>query len=133
MTTKSVDVLLVGAGAMSTTLGTLLKQLDPSLKITMVERLDHVAFESTDGWNNAGTGHAAYCELNYTPQQADGSINTDKAFAINSAFEVSLQFWSYLVEQGVLPQPSEFINRVPHQSFVRAKRTLNSCASATPP
>jgi len=118
MTTKSVDVLLVGAGAMSTTLGTLLKQLDPSLKITMVERLDHVAFESTDGWNNAGTGHAAYCELNYTPQQADGSINTDKAFAINSAFEVSLQFWSYLVEQGVLPQPSEFINRVPHQSFV---------------
>lgn len=103
---------------MCTTLGTLLKQLDPSLKITMVERLDHVAFESTDGWNNAGTGHAAYCELNYTPKQADGSVNPDKAFVINSAFEVSLQFWSYLVEHNILPQPSEFINRVPHQSFV---------------
>lgn len=118
MTTKSVDVLLVGAGAMCTTLGTLLKQLDPTLKVTMVERLDHVAYESTDGWNNAGTGHAAYCELNYTPQQPDGSVNIDKAFDINSAFEVSLQFWSYLVENKVLPEPSQFINPVPHQSFV---------------
>ena len=96
MTTKSVDVLLVGAGAMSTTLGMLLKQLDPSLKICMAERLSQVAHESTDGWNNAGTGHAAYCELNYTPQQPDGSINTSKAFSINSAFEISLQFWSWL-------------------------------------
>ncbi|MFC6668892.1 malate dehydrogenase (quinone) [Marinobacterium aestuariivivens] len=118
MTTKTVDVLLVGAGAMSTTLGMLLKQLDPALKITLVERLDHVAHESTDGWNNAGTGHAAYCELNYTPQKADGSIDTAKAFAINSAFEVSLQFWSYLVEQQVLPAPQNFINPTPHQSFV---------------
>ncbi|MCV6590543.1 MAG: malate dehydrogenase (quinone) [Marinobacterium sp.] len=118
MTTKHVDVLLVGAGAMSTTLGTLLKQLDPSLNIMMVERLDHVAYESTNGWNNAGTGHAAYCELNYTPEQPDGNVNTDKAFTINSAFEVSLQFWSWLVENNVLPAPSEFINRVPHQSFV---------------
>ncbi|MDF2182908.1 malate dehydrogenase (quinone) [Neptuniibacter sp. CAU 1671] len=118
MTTKSVDVLLIGAGAMSTTLGVLLKQLDPSLTISMVERLDHVAKESTDGMNNAGTGHAAYCELNYTPEMPDGTINTAKAFAINSAFEVSLQFWSYLVEQGSLPEPSNFINPVPHQSFV---------------
>ena len=118
MTVKSVDVLLVGAGAMSTTLGVLLKQLDPSLKIAMVERLDHVANESTDAMNNAGTGHAAYCELNYTSQQSDGSINTDKAFAINAAFETSLQFWSYLVEQGHLPEPDNFINNVPHQSFV---------------
>ncbi len=118
MTTKSADVLLIGAGAMSTTLGVMLKQLDPSLKITMVERLDHVAHESTDGMNNAGTGHAAYCELNYTPEQADGSINCDKAYTINAAFEVSLQFWSYLVQQGALPEPSQFINPVPHQSFV---------------
>ncbi len=103
---------------MSTTLGVLLKQLDPSLTISMVERLDHVAKESTDGMNNAGTGHAAYCELNYTPEMPDGTINTAKAFAINSAFEVSLQFWSYLVEQGSLPEPSNFINPVPHQSFV---------------
>nr|WP_133013423.1 malate dehydrogenase (quinone) [Marinomonas flavescens] len=118
MTLNSVDVLLVGGGAMSTTLGMLLKQLDPSLSITMVERLDSIAQESTDGWNNAGTGHAAYCELNYTSENADGSINLDKAIKINAAFEVSLQFWSYLVDQGKLPAPQEFIHRVPHQSFV---------------
>ena len=124
MTTKTVDVLLVGAGAMSTTLGMILKQLDPALKIGMVDRLDHVAHESTDGWNNAGTGHAAYCELNYTPQQPDGSINTTKAFAINTAFEVSLQFWSYLVEQGKLPSPKEFINPTPHCSFVWGEKNV---------
>lgn len=118
MTQKSVDVLLVGAGAMSTTLGTLLKQLDPSLKITLVERLESVAQESTDGWNNAGTGHAAYCELNYTPENSDGSVSTDKALEINAAFEISLQFWSYLVEQNLLPAPKNFINSVPHQSLV---------------
>lgn len=118
MTTKAVDVLLVGAGAMSTTLGMLLKQLDPSLKISMVERLGHVAHESTDAMNNAGTGHAAYCELNYTPKMPDGSVNADKAFGINAEFEVSLQFWSYLVGQNALPTPEKFINTVPHQSFV---------------
>ncbi|OZG71157.1 malate dehydrogenase (acceptor) [Hahella sp. CCB-MM4] len=118
MTVKSADVLLVGAGVMSTTLGMMLKQLDPSLKIIMVERLDHVAHESTDGWNNAGTGHAAYCELNYTPRTADGSIDISKAISINAAFEVSLQFWSYLVEKGALPTPTQFINRAPHLSFV---------------
>ena len=103
---------------MSTTLGMLLKQLDPSLTMTMVERLNSVAQESTDGWNNAGTGHAAYCELNYTSENMDGSIYIDKAVNINAAFEISLQFWSYLVEQGKLPTPKEFINRVPHHSFV---------------
>ncbi|BBB29070.1 malate dehydrogenase (quinone) [Neptunomonas japonica] len=118
MIAKSADVLLVGAGAMSTTLGMLLKQLDPNINIVMVERLGHVAHESTDGWNNAGTGHAAYCELNYTPKKDDGSIDTSKAFAINSAFEVSLQFWSYLVKQGALPKPENFIHATPHQSFV---------------
>ncbi|MBJ7539285.1 malate dehydrogenase (quinone) [Marinomonas transparens] len=124
MTSNSVDVLLVGGGAMSTTLGVLLKQLDPSVTITMVERLEKVAKESTDGWNNAGTGHAAYCELNYTSEEGDGSINIDKAVAINAAFEVSLQFWTYLVEQGLLPAPQEFIHRVPHQSFVWGERNV---------
>jgi malate dehydrogenase (quinone) len=124
MTTKTVDVLLVGAGAMSTTLGMILKELDPALKICMVERLDQVALESTDAWNNAGTGHAAYCELNYTPEQPDGSINTAKAFAINTSFEVSLQFWSYLVEQGKLPAPGEFIHQTPHQSFVWGEKNV---------
>lgn len=118
MTAKKVDVLLVGAGAMSSTLGTLLKQLDPSLTIAMVERLDQVALESTDALNNAGTGHAAYCELNYTPLNGDGSIDTTKAFKINSAFELSLQLWSFLVEEGALPNPCKFINTAPHSSFV---------------
>lgn len=109
---------------MSTSLGMLLKQLDPSLKISMVERLDHVALESTDAMNNAGTGHAAYCELNYTPQMPDGSINASKAFSINAAFEISLQFWSYLVGQKALPAPKQFINTAPHQSFVWGEKNV---------
>lgn len=118
MKKQSVDIVLIGAGAMSTCLGTLLNQLDPSLKITMVERLDRVARESTDSLNNAGTGHAGYCELNYTPEKEDGSISASKAYEINAAFEVSLQLWSYLTEKKVLPEPNKFINSVPHQSFV---------------
>lgn len=118
MAARQADVVLVGGGVMSATLGMMLRQLDPSLDIVMVERLDHVAHESTDGWNNAGTGHAGYCELNYTPETADGDVTIDRALAINAQFEVSLQLWSYLVEQGILPEPSSFINRTPHQSFV---------------
>ncbi|BES73065.1 malate:quinone oxidoreductase [Marinobacter nanhaiticus D15-8W] len=118
MTARQADVVLVGGGVMSATLGMMFRQLDPSLDIVMVERLDHVAHESTDGWNNAGTGHAGYCELNYTPETEDGSIQIDRALNINAAFEISLQFWSYLVEQGILPEPTKFINPTPHQSFV---------------
>lgn len=118
MSVKKVDVLLVGAGVMSATLGKLLAQLDPSLNILMVERLAHVGHESSHGLNNAGTGHAGYCELNYTPQAADGEIKIDRALEINAAYEVSLQFWSYLVDQGLLPPSERFINPVFHQSFV---------------
>ena len=118
MALKKVDVLLVGAGVMSATLASLLSQLDPSLRIMMVERLSRVAQESTHSLNNAGTGHAGYCELNYTPQQADGSVAIERALEINAAFEMSLQFWSYLVGQGVLPTPEKFINPICHQSFV---------------
>lgn len=124
MTAKNVDVLLVGAGAMSSTLGMLLKQLNPSLSITMVERLDQVAQESTDALNNAGTGHAAYCELNYTPETPQGEIDTTKAIKINTAFEQSLEFWSYLVEQGALPEPQQFINTSPHCSFVWGEKNV---------
>jgi len=124
MSNKKFDVLLVGAGAMSATLGTLLKELDPKLNIGIVERLKHVANESTDGWNNAGTGHAAYCELNYTSEDENGDIDISKALNINAQFEVSLQFWSYLVEQGKLPQAESFINRTPHKSFVWGEKNV---------
>lgn len=118
MATKELDVLLVGGGVMSATLGTLLNKLDPSLQLAMVERLDHVAHESTDGWNNAGTGHAGYCELNYTPQNEQGDVEVDRALAINANFEISLQLWSALISSGDLPKPDNFINTTPHISFV---------------
>lgn len=124
MAVRQADVVLVGGGVMSATLGMMLRQLDPSLDIVMVERLDHVAHESTDGWNNAGTGHAGYCELNYTPESENGDVTIDRALQINASFEVSLQFWSWLVEQGKLPEPSSFINRTPHQSFVWGERDV---------
>lgn len=103
---------------MSTALASMLKQLDPSLSVIMVERLGTPLQESSAGWNNAGTGHAAYCELNYTPELKDGSIDIHKAFGINARYEVSLQYWSYLVKLGALPAPENFINPVPHVSFV---------------
>ncbi len=118
MTKNKIDVLLVGSGAMSATLASLLSELDPSLSMMMVERLPNVAAESTDAWNNAGTGHAGYCELNYTPMNAEGSIDIKRALAINASFEVSLQFWSSLVENNTLPAPQNFINATPHLSFV---------------
>ena len=124
MTAKEIDVLLVGGGVMSATLGMLLKQLDPDMTITLVERLDHVAHESTDGWNNAGTGHAGYCELNYTPESDDGTITINRALSINANFEVTLQFWSYLVEQQILPTPGKFINPTAHQSFVWGEKDV---------
>ncbi|MFA6901812.1 MAG: malate dehydrogenase (quinone) [Gallionellaceae bacterium] len=125
MQKNKIDILLVGAGVMSATLGMLLSRLDPSLKIMMVERLGKVAHESTHSLNNAGTGHAGYCELNYTPQLTNGSVEIKKALAINAGFEVSLQFWSWLVEQHVLPASHEFINSIPHQSFVWGDRDVD--------
>ncbi len=118
MSENKVDVLLVGGGVMSATLGSLLQLVDPSLTICMVERLGEIAHESTNSWNNAGTGHAGYCELNYTPQDANGDIDIKRALDINAAFEVSLQYWSYLVNQHKLPSPQHFINKTPHLSMV---------------
>ena len=120
-TMAEADVVLIGGGIMSATLGVLLHELDPTLKIQIVEALAEVAKESSNPWNNAGTGHAALCELNYTKENADGSVEISKALEINEAFEVSKQFWAYLVSRGVLPQPGEFITSVPHMSFVLGK------------
>src|ERR1700754_4823520 len=103
------DVVLVGAGIMSATLAMLLKQLNPGMTMEIFETLDLVAGESSNAWNNAGTGHAALCELNYTPQRADGSVDISKAVSINESFEVSKQFWSHLVQAGVLQAPEAFI------------------------
>ncbi|KAA0116152.1 malate dehydrogenase (quinone) [Mycolicibacterium sp. P9-22] len=113
------DVVLVGAGIMSATLGALLRLLEPDWSITMIERLDGAAAESSDPWNNAGTGHSALCELNYTPQKSDGSIDTSKAITVNEQFQVSRQFWAYAVENGVLPDVRSFLNPIPHVSFVQ--------------
>ncbi|CAN7376696.1 malate dehydrogenase (quinone) [Mycolicibacterium frederiksbergense] len=112
------DVVLVGAGIMSATLGALLRLLEPDWSITMIERLDGAAAESSDPWNNAGTGHSALCELNYTPQKSDGTIDTAKAITVNEQFQVSRQFWAYAVENGVLPDVRSFLNPIPHVSFV---------------
>ena len=112
------DVVLVGAGIMSATLAVLLKELEPSLTISIYEKLEKVAGESSDAWNNAGTGHSAFCELNYTPENVDGSIDVSKAIKIAQSFELSKAFWSYLVEQKYFYDPQQFINSVPHFSFV---------------
>lgn len=117
------DVVLIGAGIMSATLGVFLKQLQPDWRIEILERLDEIAAESSAAWNNAGTGHSALCELNYTPQREDGSIDCSKAYKINAQFEVSKQFWAYLVAQKLLPG-SDFIRPVPHMSFVRGKEDM---------
>ena len=115
---QDADVVLVGAGIMSMTLATFLKELQPHLKIEIVERLAGEAQESSGAWNNAGTGHAANCELNYTPQRADGSIDISKALEVNVEFDMSRQFWSYLVKKSAIDLPDSFIHPVPHMSFV---------------
>lgn len=115
---KKVDVLLIGGGIMSATLGVWLNELEPGLSMEMVERLDGVAQESSNGWNNAGTGHSALAELNYTPEDDKGNVQIPKAVEINEAFQISRQFWAWQVQQGVLKNPRSFINSTPHMSFV---------------
>ncbi|WP_462265328.1 malate:quinone oxidoreductase [Mucilaginibacter sp.] len=116
--TTSTDVVLIGAGIMSATLGVILKQLQPDLTIDIYERLDEIAAESSDAMNNAGTGHSAFCELNYTPELPDGTVDITKAIKIAEQFEVSKQFWAFLVEQGFISSPKDFISPIPHMSFV---------------
>lgn len=121
---KNTDVVLIGAGIMSATLGLLLKELDPELTIDIFERMDIAAAESSDAWNNAGTGHSAFCELNYTPELADGSVEAHKAVKIAESFEVSKQFWAYLVQNGRVRLPESWIQPIPHMSFVWGKKNV---------
>jgi len=121
---EPVDVVLIGGGVMSATLGSLLQQLEPDWSITILEALPAVAQESSNPWNNAGTGHSALCELNYTPE-TNGRIDITKAVQVNEQFQVSRQYWSYLVSQGMLPEPTRFINPVPHLSFVWGEENVD--------
>lgn len=124
-TPEKTDVLLIGGGIMSASLGTWLQELQPGWKQLMVERLDGVALESSNGWNNAGTGHSANMELNYTPERPDGSIDYSKALEINESFMISRQFWTTQVQRGVLQNPHSFINSTPHMSFVWGDKNVD--------
>lgn len=116
----TVDVALVGAGVMSATLGAMLRELEPSWTQMIFERLDGPALESSSPWNNAGTGHSALCELNYTPEKG-GKIDVSKAMGVNEKFQVARQFWTHQVNNGILVEPREFINPVPHVSFAQGE------------
>ena len=115
---EEVDVALVGAGIMSTTLAVFLKELQPHLKLEILERLPGEAQESSGAWNNAGTGHAANCELNYTSMDVNGQVDISRALQVNVEFDMSRQFWTYLIKKGAIAAPEEFIHPVPHMSFV---------------
>ncbi|HEY1838985.1 MAG TPA: malate dehydrogenase (quinone) [Mycobacterium sp.] len=124
-TTSKVDAVLVGAGIMSATLSALLRRLEPDWSITVVERLDGAAAESSGPWNNAGTGHAGLCELFYTPQLPDGSIDISKAVRVNEQFQVTRQFWAYAADNGLVSDVRGFVNPVPHVSFVQGAERVD--------
>lgn len=121
---EATDVVLVGGGIMSATLGVLLKELEPSWEITILERLNDVSLESSHAFNNAGTGHSALCELNYAPLGADGTVSPTRALGIAEQFQISRQFWASLLNEGKLTDNS-FITSVPHMSLVM---TADHCA-----
>lgn len=118
------DVILIGAGIMSATLGTFLKELAPNWTINVFEKLQDAGEESSNEWNNAGTGHAALCELNYTPESKDGQIDISKAVKINEQFQLSKEFWSHLVQKQYIKNPQDFIMPLPHMSFVEGEENV---------
>ncbi|MGE6754987.1 malate:quinone oxidoreductase [Rossellomorea sp. NPDC071047] len=121
---KKTDVILIGAGVMSATLGSLLKELAPEWEIKVFEKLASAGEESSNEWNNAGTGHAALCELNYTSEKSDGSIDISKATKVNEQFQLSRQFWSYLVNKDLIGNPQDFIMPIPHMSMVQGEKNV---------
>ncbi|WP_088067971.1 malate:quinone oxidoreductase [Gottfriedia luciferensis] len=122
---KKTDVILIGAGVMSATLGSLLKELAPEWEIKVFEKLANAGEESSNEWNNAGTGHAALCELNYTSEKSDGSIDISKAISINEQFQLSRQYWSYLVKSNLIRNPQDFIMPIPHMSLVQGEEDVS--------
>ncbi|GLB48212.1 malate dehydrogenase (quinone) [Neptunitalea lumnitzerae] len=122
---ETQEVVLIGAGIMSATLAVLLKKLDPTLTITVYEKLDVISGESSNAMNNAGTGHAGFCELNYTPEKEDGSIDIKKAIDVASSFDLSREFWAHLVENEIISNPEDFITPTPHMSFVWGEDDVN--------
>lgn len=122
---KKTDIILIGAGVMSATLGSLLKELAPEWEIQVFEKLANAGEESSNEWNNAGTGHAALCELNYTSEKADGSIDIRKAVDINEQFQLSRQFWSFLVNSNLIRNPQDFIKPIPHMSLVTGEKNVS--------
>jgi len=124
MNSNQPDVVLIGAGIMTATLAVMLKELEPGIEIHIYERLPQVAGESSDGWNNAGTGHSAFCELNYTPEKEDGIVDIKKAVKIAAQFEESKQFWAWMVSKGYTGEPQNFIRSIPHMSFVWGKQNV---------
>ncbi len=122
---EKTDVILIGAGVMSATLGSLLKELVPEWEIKVFEKLANAGEESSNEWNNAGTGHAALCELNYTSEKSDGSIDISKALQINEQFQLSRQFWSYLVNSNLISNPQDFIMPIPHMSLVHGEENVS--------
>jgi malate dehydrogenase (quinone) len=124
-TQTRTDVILIGAGIMSATLGSLFKELVPEWNIKVFEKLDAAGEESSNEWNNAGTGHAALCELNYTTENADGTIDISKAVNVNEQFQISRQFWAHLVKQGLIENPGAFIRSIPHMSMVQGEKNVD--------
>ena len=121
---KEYDLICVGGGIMSATLALMLKLIDKNQKILILERLDRVALESSSAWNNAGTGHSAFCEMNYTPEKGDGSIDISKAIHVCTQFEKSKQFWSFLLNNNFIENPKDFIHPVPHHSWVEGENNV---------
>ncbi len=120
------DVILIGGGIMSSTLGVMIKRLQPDLRVQLYEVTNKIAQESSHGWNNAGTGHAGICELNYTPNlEKDGSVDVTKAIEIFQQFEHSKQFWAFAINEGMIDNPRDFVNQVPHISFVHGQEQVD--------
>ncbi|MDB6069228.1 MAG: mqo [Verrucomicrobiales bacterium] len=126
MIRQNPDIILIGSGIMSANLGALLKCLDPALSIQVYEAADGFARESSDGWNNAGTGHAGLCELSYTPNRnPDGTVDVSNAVHIFRQFAQSKHFWAAAVAEGMIDHPEDFITPLPHISFVHGQEQVD--------